>query len=118
MNLPEKYRKLLVEYDRVLNLSGQILDELKTGGTEGDLESILEKKRIAGQNIARLTQQIASSEIKGRSDTSFEALALIKDLLGQVTQKAELLQHVENQIQNLLQGIEGKSKQRDAEKKQ
>lgn len=102
MNLPEQYEKLLNEYKQVLRLSEMILAELKTKGEEDNLSLLLERKKITGESIARLTEQIAATRIKGRSDSDSGMVASMKGLLRQITEKAELLQEIEEKIQNLL----------------
>lgn len=109
MNLAEQYAKLLAEYDRVLSLSEQILDGLKRGAEEIDLDSLLQKKKTAGENIARLTRHIAASEIKRRSVSNSGTLGLMKDLFKQVKQRTQLLQQVEDKIRDILQQKDSKS---------
>ncbi|UCB53272.1 MAG: hypothetical protein JSV10_04110 [Candidatus Zixiibacteriota bacterium] len=104
MSLPELYRKLLDQYEEVVSLTQTILAELKKGEGEGNLKVLLDKKKTLGENIAQLTQQIASSRIG--SDSSLSALAEVKDLLRQVTEKAKLLQQVEEKIQDFLRRSE------------
>ena len=103
MCLLEQYKKLLLEYDKVLNLSKMILAELKNEGEEKDIISLLGKKRKVGETITHLTKKIASSEIKSYSDSNLSSLAEVKDFLNQITEKAKLVQEVEDKIQNLLQ---------------
>ncbi len=103
MSLLEEYKKLSSEYDKVLNLSKMILAELKKEGKENDLFSLLEKKKTVGEGIARLTKEIASTEIKSYSNSNSKALATVKSLLKQIAEKVRLLQEVENKIQNFLQ---------------
>jgi hypothetical protein len=109
MNLAEQYAKLLAEYDRVLSLSEQILDGLKRGAEESVLDSLLQKKKTAGEIIAQLTRHIAASEIKGRSVSNSGTLSLMKDLFKQVKQRAQLLQQVEDQIKDVLQQKDSQS---------
>ena len=103
MSLLAEYEKLLSEYDKVLNLSETILAELKKEEKEKDIISLLEKKRMAGETITHLTEKIASTEIKSVSDSNLNTLAMVKSLLKQITEKAKLLQEVEEKIQNSLQ---------------
>ena len=103
MSLLEDYKKLLNEYDKVSNLSKMILAELKKEGKESNLFALLEKKKMAGKGIARLTKEVASTEIKSYSDSNLKTLATVKGLLKQIAEKAKLLQEVEDKIQNLLQ---------------
>ena len=103
MNLPELYKKLLDEYEQVLGVTKDILAELKRGEGEEKLDLLLEKKKSLGENIARLTQQIASSRIGNNSRSNLTALAEVKDLLRQVTEKANLVQGIEGKIQEFLQ---------------
>lgn len=103
MNLEKQYEKLLAEYDQVLSLSERILDELKRGAEERVLDSLLQKKKTAGENIVRLTRQISSLEIKGRSVSNSGTLSLMKDLFKKVKQRAQILQQVEDQIRDFLQ---------------
>lgn len=102
MNLPEQYRRLLSQYDQLVSLSETILAELKKAGNESNLSLLVEKKKSLGESIARLTRQIASSRIRGGSESNLKALAEVKDLLQQVTEKATLLQRVEEKIQDFL----------------
>jgi hypothetical protein len=103
MSLIEEYQKLLKEYDQVLELSRLILAELKKGGGEDHLSSLIQKKRITGERISRFSQELSSIKIKGTSDFNLKALTKVKELLAQISQKARLLQEVEEKIQNLLQ---------------
>ena len=103
MTLPELYRKLLDQYEQVLGVTQTILAGLKRGEGEENLNPLLEKKKALGDNIARLTQQIASSRIGGDSRSNLSMLTEVKDLLRQVTEKAELLEQTEEKIQNFLQ---------------
>jgi hypothetical protein len=103
MNLPELYRKLLDEYEQVLRMSEMILAELKRQGAEDDVRPLLERKRKTGENIARLTEQIASTQIKGPSGSDLSMVTSMKHLLRQITEKAELLQKIEGRIQDHLQ---------------
>ena len=75
MSLLEEYKKLSSEYDKVLNLSKMILAELKKEGKESNLFALLEKKKMAGKGIARLTKEVASTEIKSYSDSNLKTLA-------------------------------------------
>ena len=102
MNLPELYRKLLDQYEQLLSVTQTILAEVRRGEGEKNLKVLLEKKKSSGHNIARLTQQIASSRIGGDSRSNLSMLTEVKDLLRQVTEKAELLQQTEEKIQNFL----------------
>jgi hypothetical protein len=102
MSLPELYRKLLDQYEQVLGVTQSILAGLKRGEVEKNLDPLLEKKKALGDEIARLTQQIASSSVGRDSGSNLAALAEAKDLLRQVTEKAELLQLAEERIQDFL----------------
>jgi len=103
VSLLEEYKKLSSEYDKVLNLSKMILAELKKEGKESNLFALLEKKKMAGKGIARLTKEVASTEIKSYSDSNLKTLATVKGLLQQIAEKAKHLQEVEGKIQNFLQ---------------
>ena len=103
MSLLEEYKKLSSEYDKVLNLSKMILAELKKEGKESNLFALLEKKKMAGKGIARLTKEVASTEIKSYSDSNLKTLATVKGLLQQIAEKTKPLQEVEGKIQNFLQ---------------
>ena len=102
MNLPELYRKLLDQYEQVLGVTQDILAELKRAEGEQKLDLLVEKKKSLGENIARLTRQIASSRIGNDSRSNLAALAEVKNLLRQVTDKANLVQETEDRIQDFL----------------
>jgi hypothetical protein len=102
MNLPELYRKLLSEYEQVLRLSEMILAELKRQGAEDDIRPLLERKRKAGENIVQLTEQIAATQIKGHSGSDSGTVVSMKHLLRQITEKAELIQEIEEKILDCL----------------
>lgn len=89
-------------YEQVLSVTQTILAELKRGEGEKNLNLLLEKKKSLGDDIARLTQQITSSRIGGDSRSNLSALTEVKDLLRQVTEKAELLHQTEQKIQDFL----------------
>ena len=103
MNLPELYRNLLDQYEQVLGVTQTILAGLKRGEGEENLNPLLEKKKALGHDIARLTQQIASSSIGRDSRFNLSTLAEVKDLLRQVTEKANLVQEIEASIHDFLQ---------------
>ncbi len=103
MSLLEHYRKLLDQYDQVLTLSKLILRELRSQTEEGNLASLLEKKRSVGESITRLTQKISTARIENYSDPNLKTLIEVKGFLKQITEKAELIREVEEKIQNLLQ---------------
>ncbi len=102
MRLLEHYKKLSGEYDQVLNLSKMILAELKKGGKESNLSLLLEKKKMVGEAIARLSKEITSAKIGNYSDSSLRTLAEVKNLLKLIGEKVKLLQEVEERIQNFL----------------
>ena len=103
MSLPELYRKLLDEYEQVLGVTQAILAELKKGEGEKELDLLLEKKKRLGENIAGLTQQIASTSVGKDSRSDVATLTEVKDLLRQVTEKANLVQETEERIRDFLQ---------------
>jgi hypothetical protein len=109
MNLEKQYQKLLAEYGRILSLSRQILHGLEREAEESVLDHLLDEKKTAGENIARLTQQISSSEIKRKSISNSKTLSSVKELFQQVKQKAQLLQQVEEQIRDVLQQKDSQS---------
>jgi hypothetical protein len=102
MSLVELYSKLLDRYDQVLSVTRTILAGLKRGEGEESLDLLLEKKKTLGDEIARLTQQIASSRIGANSGSNLSTLTEVKDLLRQVTEKAGLVQKTEEKIQDFL----------------
>ncbi|MCK4224476.1 MAG: hypothetical protein KAX39_04795 [candidate division Zixibacteria bacterium] len=108
MSLLEEYEKLLSEYDNVLNLSKMILAELKKEGKKNNLISLLEKKKMAGETIARLSEEIGSTQIKSFSGSNLKTLTGVRSLLRQITEKAKLLQEIEEKIQNFLQQKESR----------
>lgn len=98
MSLLDQYKTLLIEYDKVLNLSQRILAELKRGREGSDFLILQEQKEALVENITRLVNQIASKEIKNKTDPDLRNLPEIKSLLHQITEKAELIQKVEEEI--------------------
>jgi hypothetical protein len=109
MNLEKQYQKLLAEYDRILSLSQQILQGLEREAEESVLDHLLDEKKTTGENIARLTRHISSSEIKSQSVSNSKTLSSVKELFQQVKQKAQLLQQVEEQIRDVLQQKDSQS---------
>lgn len=103
MGLIDGYQKLLKEYDLVLELSRMILAELKKGVREDHLSPLIQKKRMAGERITRFSKELSSMEIKSASDFNLKSVTVVKELLAQISEKARLLQEVEERIQNLLQ---------------
>jgi predicted O-linked N-acetylglucosamine transferase (SPINDLY family) len=102
MSLPELYRELLDQYEQVVSLSKMILAELTKAESDDNLSLLLEKKKSMGENIAQLTRQIASGRIGDDSHSNLTTLTEVKGLLQQVTEKAELLQQIEENIQDFL----------------
>ena len=102
MSLPEQYRQLLSQYEELVSLSRTILAELKKAGGENNLSSLLEKKKSLGENIARLTKEINLIEVRSYPDANLKTLAEVKRLLKLISEKARLLQEVEEKMQNFL----------------
>jgi hypothetical protein len=102
MSLSLRYQKLLDLFDQVLSLSHMILSELEREETQENLKDLIGKKDAAGRSIAKLTDEIASTEIDTNSESSLRTLAEIKPILKQIEQKASLLQAVEGRIKDLV----------------
>jgi len=94
---------LLIAYDKALNISRKILSELEKNGRESDLFILLKQKKVVAETIAQLTEIITSTEIKSRNDKNTKDLSEMKSALEQITEKAKLIQAVEEKIQKLLQ---------------
>jgi len=110
LDLVKEYETILKEYDRILNLSEQILTEIKKGMIEETLTSLLEEKQKVADSIKKLTQRIAQADISdgsprktgGKGNTG-QTLAQIKSHLEQIRSKAESLLKTEEEIRNLLE---------------
>jgi len=102
MPLSEQYQMLLLLYDKVLDLSQKVLKELEREGTESNIIFLLEQKKVAGEAIKHMTKKIASTKIKSKADPHLKTLAEVKSLLEQITEKAKLIQEVEEKIQKFL----------------
>jgi hypothetical protein len=102
MNLLEQYQVLLIAYDKALNLSRKILSELEKNGRESDLLIYLEQKKVVAETIAQLTEIITSTEIGKQINRDSKDLSEMKSALEQITEKAKLIQAVEEKIQKLL----------------
>jgi len=94
---------LLIAYDKVLNISRKILSELEKNGRESDLLIYLEQKKAVAETIAQLTEIITSTEIGKQINLDSKDLTEMKSALEQITEKAKLIQEVEEKIQKLLQ---------------
>lgn len=103
MSLLDQYEALLTEYDKILNLSKMILAELKKGGAESNIVPLLEQKKIAWEAITYLTEKLAAVKISSKNDPNIRNLPEVKSLLERITEKAKLIQEVEEKIQNFLQ---------------
>jgi hypothetical protein len=103
MSLLDQYEALLTEYDKILNLSKMILVELKKGGAESNIVPLLEQKKIASEAITYLTEKLTAVKISSKNDPNLKNLPEVKSLLERITEKAKLIQEVEEKIQNFLQ---------------
>jgi ferritin len=110
LDLVKEYEAISREYDRILNLSEQILTEIKKGMIEETLTSLLEEKRKVADSIKKLTQRIARADISdgsllktGGKEKKGQTLSQIKDHLKQIRSKAESLLKTEEEIKNLLE---------------
>jgi hypothetical protein len=110
LDLVKEYETILREYDRILNLSEQILTEIKKGMIEETLTSLLEEKQKVADSIKKLTQRIAQADISdgsprktGRKENTGQTLSQIKSHLKQIRSKAESLLKTEEEIKNLLE---------------
>jgi len=110
LDLVKEYETIIKEYDRILNLSEQILTEIKKGMIEETLISLLEEKQKVADSIKKLTQRIAQANISdasprktGRKGNTRKTLSQIKSHLKQIRSKAESLLKTEEEIRNLLE---------------
>jgi flagellar biosynthesis/type III secretory pathway chaperone len=110
LDLVEEYETVLREYDRILDLSEKILTEIKEGMPEETLITLLEEKQKIADNINRLAQRIAQTDISerppvprtGKINTA-QTLAQIKSLLEQIRSRAESLLKTEEEIRKVLE---------------
>jgi hypothetical protein len=109
LDLVKDYRMILKEYDSILNLSRQILKEIKDGMADETLVPLLEKKQKIADNINRLAQRIAQTDIfkgapaprPGKVNTG-QTLAQVKSLLEQIRSRAKSLLRTEKEIESIL----------------
>lgn len=126
MDLVKEYETVLREYERILNLSEQILREIKEGVIEETLVPLLEEKQKVADNIKKLAESIAQTDISegaprkaGRKENaspsprfdpthppeqvSGHTLSQIKSFLKQIRSKAEALLKTEEEIKKALE---------------
>lgn len=109
MDLVKGYKTILKEYDGILHLSWQILKRIKDGMAEETLVPLLEKKQKIADNINRLAQRIAQTDIfegapaphPGKVNTG-QTLAQVKSLLEQIRSRADSLLKTEKEIESVL----------------
>jgi hypothetical protein len=102
ISLLEKYEILLKEYDRVLSISGAILDMLKKQEEDSRIVELLEQKRITAEKIMDLTRKISAIKLKVRKDQNLRSLSEIKVILSRIDKKAQQIRKIEEETQNLL----------------
>jgi len=125
LDLVKEYETVLREYERILKLSEQILAEIEKGIVEETLIPLLEEKQKVANNINKLAQRIAQSNLsegslaksggKGKAGVSSsfdfayhpqqitkQTLVQIKSLLQQIRSKAESLLKMEEKIKDAL----------------
>lgn len=109
MNLVKEYETILREYDSILNLSRQMLKEIKDGMADETLVPLLEKKQKIANNINKLSRRIAQTDISEKAPATStrkvntgQTLVKIKSLLEQIRSKAESLLKTEKEIENAL----------------
>ena len=126
MDLVKEYETVLREYERISSLSEQILIAIKEGMLEETLIPLLEKKQKSADNIKKLAERIAQTDISegsprktGRNENagisplfdfthrpeqvSGHTLSQIKSLLKQIRSKAESLLKTEEEIKKALE---------------
>ena len=126
MDLVKEYETVLREYEKILSLSEQILMEIKNGVIEETLVPLLEEKQKAADNIKKLAESIAQTDISEGSPPKTErkenagisprfdfthrpeqvsghTLIQIKNLLKQIRSKAESLLKTEEEIKKALE---------------
>jgi cell division septum initiation protein DivIVA len=126
LDLVKEYETVLREYERILSLSEQILIAIKEGMVEDTLVLLLDEKQKAADNIKKLAESIAQTDISegsprkmGRKENagisplfdfthrpqqvSGHTLIQIKSLLKQIRSKAESLLKTEEEIEKALE---------------
>jgi hypothetical protein len=113
LDLVKEYETVLREYERILSLSEQILREIKEGMFEETLVPLLDEKQKAANNIKKLAERIAQTDISEGSPgfnfthrpqrVSGHTLSQIKSLLKQIRSKAESLLKTEEEIKKALE---------------
>jgi len=126
LDLVKEYETVLREYERILSLSERILIAIKEGMVEDTLVPLLEEKHRVADNIKKLAQSIAHTDISEgsprkmgrkenegisprfdfthrREQVSGQTLTHIKNLLKQIRSKAESLLKTEEEIKKALE---------------
>jgi cell division septum initiation protein DivIVA len=113
LDLVKEYETVLREYERILSLSEQILIAIKEGMVEDTLVLLLDEKQKAADNIKKLAESIAQTDISEGSpgfdfahppeQVSGHTLSQIKSLLKQIRSKAESLLKTEEEIEKALE---------------
>lgn len=101
-DLLNDYRILSQEYDEILRISEQILNELSGDRDETRLSGFLNQKLKIGKNIELMSQRIASRNIEPSSSRK-SLLDQAKKEIESISSKAGELLNLERRIRKLIE---------------
>ena len=101
LNLLKNYQTLSQEYDRILEISKEILNQLEKEANENKLSQLLDQKLEIGKRIKILSQRIADQDI-GSLSSDKSILNQVKMELEKIKSLADKLWELERKIKKML----------------
>jgi hypothetical protein len=93
LNLLKNYQTLSQEYDRILEISKEILSQLETEANENKLSQLLDQKSEIGKRIGLLAHEMTGQD--------FDSLSSDKSILNQVKIEFEKIKSLADKLWDL-----------------
>ncbi len=102
LDILAEYEELLEDYNLILEISGQVLEEIKKGFDENVLLPLLERKLLVADRISLASKRMSQVELTGRNSVQLEIVKQAKSIIAQIKNRAEVLHKCENRIEEVL----------------
>ena len=104
-NLLPLYHKLLREYDKVLNLTDNLLYALQTKDTEENINALLDQRLRITQTIQKMSSTLRNYAPSHSGRVEPQIIEQLKSIHSKLEEKASLLAKKEKELERLAEGL-------------
>jgi len=102
MDILVQYEELLENYNRILDISSKVLDEIGKEFDDEVLLPLLERKLELADRISKTSKRVSQIELVKDSPVQLEIARQARRIIAQIKNRADLLLKCENRIEEVL----------------